>query len=220
MSNDCETFEVELGMRQHGALEPARVAALEAHLAGCASCRAFAAATGGQAASLRAAAEDESGRVDWDRVQEGVEGLRRSYRRKLWLVPLVLFALPLALLVSGGRFADPRLYVLFPTSNLLVYLAYLWLIGRPFREVVAVAKTGEPLLAGYVRELRRQRVRTWLFVAWNGAAALIMLASALFGMGARLRLFGALGALAFGAWVAYDLAARLPRLRRALAEVA
>jgi hypothetical protein len=219
MSNDCETFEVELGMRQHGALEPERVAALEAHLAGCASCRAFAAATGRQATFLRAAAADDAGNVDWDKMQRGVEALRRAYRRKLWLAPLFLLSLPLALLVGGGHL-PAKLFVLAPVSNLLVFLAYLWLIGRPFREVVAVAKSGEPLLAGYVRELRRQRVRTWLFVAWNGSAALVMLAAALFETGARLRLFGALGALGFGAWTAYDLVSRLPRLRRALAEVA
>jgi hypothetical protein len=38
--------------------------------------------------------------------------------------------------------------------------------------------------------------------------------------GARLRLYCVLLALGFGSWTAYDLAARLPRLRRALAEVA
>jgi predicted anti-sigma-YlaC factor YlaD len=216
MENDCETFEVELGMREHGALDPARMASLDAHLAGCPACRTYAESSGTHTTSLKREAELEADHVDWEHLQRGVHRLRRSYRLKLWLAPAFLFLFPLALLVSGGH-VDPKLYVLAPISNFAIYVAYLWLVGRPFREVLAVAKSNEPLLDGYVRELRRTRLRTWLFVAWNGAAALAMLTAAL--LDPRMRLYGTLCALGFGAWTAYDLKARLPRLRRALAEV-
>jgi hypothetical protein len=220
MTSDCERFEVEVGMRQHGALDEARIAALEAHLAGCPSCRQFAATTSLHTTTLRQEAARDAAAVDWTRVHDGVRALRRSQRTRLWLAPLILFSLPLALLVSGGRFHDPKLYLMFPAGNLAIYLAYVYWAGRPFREVLAVAKSGTPLLAGYARELRRLRLRTWFFVAWNGSAALFMLGAALVGPGARLRLFASLCALGFGAWTAYDLRKRLPRIRRALAEVA
>jgi predicted anti-sigma-YlaC factor YlaD len=160
MTSDCERFEVEVGMRQHGALDAARLAALEAHLAGCPACRKFAEDAARQEDSLRSGVARDAATVDWTRIHEGVRTLRRGQRRRLWLAPVLLVLFPLALLVSGGRFHDPKLYALIPVANFSIYLVYVWLVGRPFREVLAVAHGGAPLLEGYARELRRQRLRT------------------------------------------------------------
>lgn len=218
MGPDCERYEIEIGMRQHGALDPAEEARLDAHLAGCASCRTFATAGGDIDSALKRHAEVDAAAVDWKKVEDGVGRLRRAYRRKLWLAPLFLLQVPIVFLLAVGQLPPAQLLAAAP-STVLLYLAYVWLVNRPFREVMAVVRSGEDLVVAYARELRRQALRARIFAAVNLALAIASLLAAVtasVGVRPRLYFFGCV--LVFGAWAAYDLGVKLPRLRRALAE--
>jgi hypothetical protein len=217
---ECDRFEVEIGMRQHGALDRKEEAALDAHLVGCAACRQFAVASGDTEAALRTRAASDVRLVDWSELQRGVHRLGRSYRRKLWLAPIFLLQVPLIFLLGTGHLPPRELLTVGPFATVGLYLGYLWLVNRPFREVMAVVKHGDDLLLGYTRELRRQRLRARIFVVYNGLLALGCLGGVLAAPNLRVRLFSLGCTLLFAAWTAYDLRWKLPRLRRALAEVA
>ncbi|HEX4460096.1 MAG TPA: zf-HC2 domain-containing protein, partial [Polyangia bacterium] len=95
MTTKCERFEVEIGMRQHGALDARETARLDGHLTTCASCRDFAAAGGDFDLALERQVATELETVEWRAVEDGVTRLQRSYRRKLWLAPLFVLQVPL-----------------------------------------------------------------------------------------------------------------------------
>jgi anti-sigma factor RsiW len=212
----CERFEVEIEMRQHGALEPAEEAALDAHLATCDSCRRIAAESGATDAVLRDNARREIAAVDWSAIERGVTRLRRAYRRKLWLAPLFLLQVPLCVLLATGRMPDATMLAIGPASTVAIYVAWVWMVNRPFREVLAVVRSPDDLLRAYRRELRRQRLRSRIFAAVNGAITLTCAAAALFDGDPRSRIYAVGCAAVFGAWTAYDVLWKLPRLGRAL----
>lgn len=218
MNPDCERFEIEIGMREHGALDAREEAGLDAHLAGCRACRAFAGASDALTASLRQRAGADVAVVDWSEIQRGIVRLRRSYRRHLWLAPIFLLQLPLSFLLATGELPPTELLATMPIMTVGIYLAYIWLVNRPFREVMMVTRHPGDLLAAYARELRRQRLRARVFAALNTALALACLAMALLGEDGDLLLYGLVCAALFGCWAAHDLAVKLPRLGRALGE--
>jgi hypothetical protein len=217
MASECERFEIEIGMRQHGALDPKEDEVLNAHLESCAACRQFAAANGGIEAALKHRVATDAAGVDWKKLQNGVHRLQRSYRRKVWLALLLVFQVPLIFLLGLGHLPPTELLAAAPTT-VVIYLAYLWLVNRPFREVMAVVKGADDLLLGYVRELRRQVLRARIFVFVNILLSLVCLIAALVEPGTRLRFYWIGCAVVFGGWAAYDLRSKLPRLRSALAE--
>jgi anti-sigma factor RsiW len=219
MNPDCERFEIEIGMRQHGALDAGAEAVLDAHLAGCRACRAFAGTSDALTASLKQRARADVAAVDWSEIQGGIVRLRRSYRRHLWLAPIFLLQLPLSALLATGELPPPEMLATMPIMTVGIYLAYVWLVNRPFREIMRVTRRPDDLLAAYARELRRQRLRARVFVALNTALALGCLAIALLGEDRSMLLYGLVCAALFACWAAYDLAVKLPRLGRALAEV-
>jgi hypothetical protein len=218
MASDCERFEVEIGMRQHGALEPKEELALTAHLAGCPSCQEFAASGADMLAALERQAKVEAAQVDWDDLQRRVRRLERSYRRKLWLAPLFILQIPLVFLLGLGQLPPRELLAASPVT-VAIYLAYVWLVNRPFREVMAVVRGGDGLLLGYARELRRQRLRARVFVVANLSLALVSIIEAVVEPGLRLRLYAVGCVFLFAGWAIYDLRVRLPRIERALAEL-
>jgi hypothetical protein len=219
MSPACDELQVQIGMRQHGALPAGQAAALDQHLEGCLYCQGFARGAGQVEATLRERAEREAAGVDWESLQGRVRRLALSYRRKLWVAPLFLLQLPLAFLLGTGHLPDRQLLAVVPAANVAIYLGYVWLVSRPFRELMAVVKSGEDLLRGYLRELRRQRLRARIFVVVNLVLATALLATAATEPALRLRLYALGCALLFGGWAAFDLRATLPRLARALGEV-
>ena len=94
------------------------------------------------------------------------------------------------------------------------------LVNRPFRTLMSAVLRGDDLVAGFVGELRRQRLRARIFVAVNVLLTLTCLVQAIVVPELRLKLFELGGALFFAAWAGYDVAWKLPRLTRALAEAA
>jgi hypothetical protein len=213
----CDRFEIDVEMRRHGALDAVEERTLDEHLAGCAGCRLYADEGGTVEASLRASAEEDAAQVDWDRLHRGVLRLRRSYRWKLWLAPLFLLQTPLAFLLATGRAPDPQILAAGMVGNVGLYLAYVWLVNRPLREILR--GTRGDLLESYMRELKRQRLRARVWVAINVA---LTLGCALFAFeqpSVRMVLYALGCATVFVAWAAYDLTWKLPRLQRLLAEV-
>lgn len=211
----CEKFEIEIGMRQHGALDAAEEAALDAHLAGCESCRAFAAEAGGFETALKRRAEEEVKQVDWERLLRGVRALRTNYRLKLWLAPLFLLQVPLIFLIGMGQLPPREMLIVGPPATVGIYLAWVWLIHRPFREVMAVVQNNDDLLRGYLRELERRMTRAKVFIVLNTLVVIGGLAVGIV-MGDWRDLFVA---AFFAGWIALDLLWRLPRLRLMRAEV-
>ena len=78
MTTECERFEIEIGMRQHGALDAREEVALDAHLRGCPTCQRFAATFGGIETTLRQRVEavDVTG-LPWTEV-DFAEDLHRA----------------------------------------------------------------------------------------------------------------------------------------------
>jgi len=219
MSGDCERFEIDIGRRQHGALPQDEAVALDAHLAGCPSCRRFEASGRHYEEALAHRALAEGNQVKWETVWGRVRRLHRNYRLKLWLAPLFLLQLPLVFLAGKGELPPPQLLAVVAPANVAIYFGYVWLVNWPLRRLLAAAGSGQDLVAGYERELRRSRLRAALFAAVNGMIALFCLYQTLAAPVLRMRLYGLGCVLLFGGWAAYDLFRKLPRLRAALTEV-
>lgn len=213
----CDRFEVEIGMRQHGALDAEEERTLDAHLAGCASCRAFAASSGTIETALRKQVDAEVATVDWRALEDGVRRLQRSYKRKLWLAPLFLLQIPIAFLLATGHLPPRELLIAGPPMTVLIFVGWVWLMNRPLRALARAGRSSEDLVLGYVRELGRQRLRARVFAVLNTLLTVGCLASA--AIQPEIRLYSIFCAAVFGGWAAYDLWVRLPRLRRALAKV-
>ncbi len=219
MTTKCERFEVEIGMRQHGALDQRETARLDGHLATCAGCRDFAAAGGSFDLALERQVAAELQTLDWRAVEQGVTRVRRSYRRKLWLAPLFVLQVPLIFWLGLGQ-APPRELLLAAPLTPLLFAGYVWLVNRPFRVLMSAVLRGDDLVAGFIGELRRQRLRARIFVGVNALLALTCVVQAIVVPELRLKLFDLAGALFFAAWAGYDVGWKLPRLQRALAETA
>jgi hypothetical protein len=219
MATQCEEFEVKIEMAAHDALDAAETRALGAHLHECASCRHFAERTGALADALKHEVKQEQTRTDWSRLEGGIARLRRAHRLKLWLAPLFLLQLPVSFLLATGHLPSLLLLVTIPQGTVVIFLVYVWLVNRPFREVLAVARAREDLMRGYERELLRRQLRARIFAVVNAGLALAGIVAAFFQPTARL-VFYALGcALLFLGWAAYDVLRNLPRLGRALSEL-
>jgi hypothetical protein len=142
---------------------------------------------------------------------------RRNHLLKLFLAPLFLLQVPLAYLLATGHLPPRELLLVGPPSTVALFAGYVWLVNRPFREVTQVARAGDDLLVGYVRELRRRRLRARIFAAVNLALTVFCVGVALVD-GDGIVLYALLCALVFAGWAAYDLALALPRLKLALEE--
>src|SRR6185295_12650287 len=117
MSGDCERFEIDIGRRQHGALPPDETVALDAHLAGCASCRRFQASGRHYEEALAQRAHAEASQVRWETIWGRVRNLQFTYRLKLWLAPLFLLQLPLACVAATGHLPPARLLAVVAPAN-------------------------------------------------------------------------------------------------------
>lgn len=94
---DCETFEVELEMHAHGALDASRVAPLEAHLAQCESCRRY------QALMRRSEQTMTAQTLDVNGLEARILELQDQRRSRSWLALAVPIALGAAIAALTGR---------------------------------------------------------------------------------------------------------------------
>jgi hypothetical protein len=95
--NGHDDFEVQVEMRLHGALDAAGSAALDAHLASCASCRRFEALAKETETTMRTQAAETIGQVDWARVLAGVREVRAYHASALARMATLWAAFTLAL---------------------------------------------------------------------------------------------------------------------------
>src|SRR5512138_1511470 len=93
----CEEHEIAIEKRRHGALAAADTAALDAHLASCAACRAFEATSRRTEDAMAAMASEALGEVDWARVERGV----RSSMARL----VTAFAVMVSMVLGLGALA-------------------------------------------------------------------------------------------------------------------
>src|SRR5205823_7293768 len=77
-------WEVRIERRGHGALAADEAGELEAHLAECAACRAYAGLARGMERTMQTAGAELGERIDWARVRAGVDHGARRARRELW----------------------------------------------------------------------------------------------------------------------------------------
>jgi hypothetical protein len=134
---------------------------------------------------------------------------------KLWLAPLFLLQVPLIFLIGSGHLPPKEMLFAGPPLTVAIYLAWIWLIHRPFHEVMAVVKNNDDLLRGYLCELDRRVMRAKLFVAINS----LFVASGVVLAIVQRDAIDLFVAAFFLGWVGLDVLWRLPRLKRARAEV-
>jgi len=204
----CQDFEIAIEMRLHGALERASEEPLRAHLAGCASCRAFETLATNTEATMTTAAAHELATMDWDRFFSRL--VKRGWSPALLVTPL-MFAL--LFFIVGDVASSPWARAGIAAGGTLLYafpLAYgaAWLATK-FR--VRQSRSGD-LVATYraqlEREARQARGTTWaLSIVFSSVLIYDLLHSILTSVFLTLVMI---------ATAAYDNRVRLPRVRREL----
>lgn len=102
--NGCEGFEIAIEMRRHGAANAETSRRLDAHLQGCASCRAFESLGAETETRLRVDAEEAQGKVDLERLRARGRRVLRGHWTDYGVFFLLLalaFAVRVILKVTG-----------------------------------------------------------------------------------------------------------------------
>jgi hypothetical protein len=166
----CEHFEVEIEKRVHGALEGAGRAGLDAHLAGCAGCRAYEARARSAEAAMHGEASAAARAVDWAGVERAVRRWRRRNRVLLGAtLGTSLGALAVLSRRAGGEGRPAAVTIAAGVAVLLLALAaavrlLLWgAAGRAGPRGMDRAAPGEVL--SIVRADLRRRARLLPLVA-------------------------------------------------------
>ncbi|MBI5067874.1 MAG: zf-HC2 domain-containing protein [Deltaproteobacteria bacterium] len=216
---DCVAFEIAVEQRRHGALGPEETRALEAHLAGCERCRAYAGEAARADAALAASAEAAVGGADWARLEASVRRqVRSGARRVVFDLATVAVAVPpavLGLAPEGRRAGALGAALLACAAAALVRGGYHGFLARRARGLA-----GQELLAFHRAalraDLRRALAGRWLALAGALGFAAWAMAPGVAPLG-RVALAEA-SLLVAGTWI-YVLAVRVPRLRRQLASL-
>lgn len=169
--SNCEGFEIVIEMRHHAAADAAAFARLDAHLAGCTSCRAYERLAGRSDEALRRRTEAADGSMDWNGLLRRMSTARRNFlysgvlAAALWSVIIGV----LWLAHSGAlkiRVLEPLpriLPVLIPFTLFGVAVhagLILWALSR--RSAFRGHASAPALLAAYRRDLGLSvRLGTW-----------------------------------------------------------
>jgi hypothetical protein len=215
----CGDFELSLEMRMQGALPPERTPALEAHLATCAGCQAFAA----QALRMQELLRGTQPVLPAQEVLKRVEGMRNEERGRLATVLVGL------VLIAGGLWWAMGHVVPALVTGVLVLLLLLpsaHLRGRRLAAEVARAGSERGELLAVYRCGLEGRLRRWgRLRVLLAAFALLQLAGAVltppWPEGARLTFglyFYGMAALCLARLVQLSVWT-LPALRRELEEL-
>jgi predicted anti-sigma-YlaC factor YlaD len=216
----CDEIEIALERRAHGdALEADLAASVDAHVAGCERCRAYAAAMTVTSAGLASIAESASASVDWAEVERRI---RERSMSRLGHV-LVVGAIGLAcVLVAGFGIAPPghlpeTLLVMLLVSAVPVAIR-ITAVYRGTRRSLALTSRDDLFAAE--RAYLAHRLRVVRSGRWVALAVVVgVLATAV----AEPRLSARLGYVVLGLFVAVvwirTVRVSLPELERAAAEL-
>lgn len=165
----CEGYEVAIEERRLGTLDPSAAARLDAHLAGCASCRAFAAFQRRSEEIMTSNADATLDDHDWAVIKKNLRRAPRRWRDHLLLYAIAFIAAtPMIALALGGD-------VLFMLGTMLVVLplafaARFVLDRRLVREMEWIGTREADFFAEYRRLVARGRRMLWtaivLFPLW------------------------------------------------------
>jgi hypothetical protein len=222
----CSDFEIAIEQRLRGFLPPDEAAALDAHLATCATCTAYLATASKSQDLLAGISRTAVEGADWQRATLRFQATLQARRRRIWqgLAVLLLMA-PFAAWALGSNGAemvkDTLLAMLEGGVVLGVVATRTFLASRRLARELE-RPNGEELLELQRRYLRgRLRALTWTRVLavppLLGAIACALIPGLLRGAHPTLG-FGVTAAIVGAGWLRLHLR-DLPRVRRELAEL-
>jgi hypothetical protein len=155
---DCETFEVEIEMRGHGALDASRIPALEAHLAQCPSCRRY------QALARRTEQTMTAHTLDVNGLEARILTLQAYRRTRSWFAVAVPAAMALLLILAVGH--PVEIGVTLALTGGLLFGLFRLRVAAEARATARLARSQADYLAHYRRMLegRIRRVHVLLGV--------------------------------------------------------
>jgi anti-sigma factor RsiW len=169
---DCEHVEVEIEKRARGALSPAESAAVDVHLAGCASCRAFEHTVEELETAMRTNTTHELSTVDWNQMERGLAAMAATYRKAL--PRMAVATVPLIALITWAAEPAERLTTALLAAALAVGILMVGMVVRHRMDakLAAIAEGRADLTATYrdeldvtIRRLRHGRVYLPIFGA-------------------------------------------------------
>jgi anti-sigma factor RsiW len=218
-----------LERQAHGALDPADAAELQAHVASCASCQAFAALIRQVEGQLAARAADAENRVVWADCERRVEREARGMRVLPWTLGALCLGVPgVFLCVFVTQLVRHRSSEVSGWMAALTSLFFVWVfvagaaIRRRWLSRYTLAQTSrEGLFAMYREQLAEDRrssrqAATILLVAATAALAVRALGPTMIGV-ERISLV--LLAAVFFAAGSYFLFRRAPQIDRQIREL-
>jgi len=169
---ECERHELEIEKRARGALSADEAAALDLHLAGCASCRAFEATVHEMESVMQANTMHEMSKVDWNRIERGFHGMVTAYRKAN--TRMAIAALPLVAVITWVAAPGERFVTALASSVIVAGILAIGLVVRRRIDAKVTALSGKPadLVISYreeldttIRRLRHGRVYLPVFGA-------------------------------------------------------
>jgi hypothetical protein len=214
----CESFEIAIEMARHGALEEPERTALERHLSGCVSCRAFEESSRRAEGVMSELTGEALRQVDWAEVERGIRRRMADnvLRMAVGAVAAVAVMGVLVLLQPEGQ----RLASIAAVAPAMagIFLAVMALVGWNAWRTARLPTRGEVL--AYQRRITARTLAILSRTRWLVlTVAVLEVVRAFEGpdlrtTGIRLYVSATLAAIfAYATWV------RLPRLRRELADL-
>ncbi len=211
----CQDFEVAIERRRHGALGEGERAALELHLSGCESCRAFDETVRRTEATMTAMSEAALSAADWAKVERGI---RAHLARLVDGFLAIVLAAAVQVALAAWRGAAGRVLTVVATLTPIA-LAYGLLSAYAGRRLARLER-GEEMFRAQLK-LARGRTKVLGVLRLVTAALAVLFAWQALGAGREPRVQVVLGvdaAILAVIAVAVQLVA-LPRARRERAEL-
>jgi hypothetical protein len=141
----CESFEIAIERRLHGALGDSERAPLQEHLAHCERCRAYEAAARVAEAGMGAHARAAAAEVDWGRVEREIRGgVYAAVRMLAGAVIAAAWVAAVVWLSTPNDLRAERMVRALPAMGILVVLVAL-VAGYSARRLAGMAEHGEML---------------------------------------------------------------------------
>lgn len=168
----CEEAEIATLQRRHGALDAAASAALDAHRAGCESCRRFDDDSAELERAMQERVVEELKKVDWSKVETRMATVREQARHTLSrsLAMGAMLTVLIAWANGGPGLASYLVQGAYAAAIAGAVAAFLWwAMRRRLAEAVAAQRSPLELLIFYRTQIERALPRTammrWLLVA-------------------------------------------------------